>query len=197
MFSTDTYRRVAEALHRPSYLVPTGQVHARYRVPLARLSEWMARPDFDGELAMAMIQRWRDEGVLDDERMWSAMSVVCTHPRVRQYREAARCIALQENAAMTQGGERLEAAMASVERHRGVLAFAMGRYEVALECFIRALERERTDENLGNVLVAMVRTGDVEQAEQLLEHVREHFPGDLTEALERRIDVDEDLEILR
>ena len=130
-------RRIEDALARPCYIVPTSQVEPRYRDALAQLARWMARPDFDGELAVGKIRDWAQEGVLDDERMWSALSVVCSHPRVRNYLEASKCIALQESAALDKGGQGLDSAMASVERHRGVLAFCMGRPEVALECFIR------------------------------------------------------------
>ena len=62
-------RRIEDALARPAYIVPTVQVANRYREPLAKLADWMARPSFDGELAMAMVRRWREEGALDEERM--------------------------------------------------------------------------------------------------------------------------------
>ncbi len=190
-------RRIEEALARPCYLVPTKQVAGQYREALDQLARWMVQPDFDGELAVNRIRSWAEEGVLDAERMWSALSVVCTHPRVRDYREASRCIALQESAALDKGGRDLEAALASVERHRGVLAFCMGRPEVALECFVRALERERSSENLANVMAALCRTGEQAQAIGLLEHVRETFSEELVAELEGFIAVDEDLAGLR
>ena len=197
MQTNPTYRRIEEALARPGYFVPTDQVEDRFRDPLSRLADWMARPDFDGDLAEAMVRRWRDEGLLDDERMWSALSVVCTHPAVRRYQEASRCIALQESAALDRGGPELDRALASVERHRGVLAWSMGRPSVALECFVRALERERSAENLGNVLAALVKTGEIDHARGLLDQVRDSFPPTLSEALGHRVAVDDDLLALR
>lgn len=197
MHRADALQRITDALGRPTYLVPTVQVDGPYRAPLETLARWMAQPDFDGDLAVAMIRGWREEGRLDEERMWSALSVVATHPKVRDYREASRCIALQENAAMARSGEELGRSLASVERHRGVLAFSMGRPSVALECFIRALEKERTSENLGNVLAALVRTGEVTEALDLLHHVRRTFPGSLADAVDALVSVDEDLAPLR
>lgn len=197
MNRANALQRITDALGRPTYLVPTTQVEGRYRAPLDTLARWMAQPDFDGELAVAMIRRWHEEGRLDEERMWSALSVVATHPKVRDYREASRCIALQENAAMNRSAEELGPSLASVERHRGVLAFSMGRPAVALECFIRALEKERSSENLGNVLAALVRTGEVAEARELLEHVRAHFEGPMVAAVEALVAVDDDLAPLR
>ncbi len=189
--------RVEAILARPAYIVPTAQVDAAHREVLDRLAAWMARPDFDGDLAMALVRRWRDEGRLDEERMWSALAVICTHPSVRRYRDAAKCIALQEGAALARGGDGLDAALASVDRHRGVLAWSMGRPEVALDCFLRALERERTAENLGNVLAALAATGRVEEARALWDRARQVFPAALVDALAARIRVDDDLAPLR
>ena len=74
---------------------------------------------------------------------------------------------------------------------------AWRRYEVALEWFTRALERERTAENLGNALSAMIRLGEQAEAEALLDRVRTWFPAHVSEALERRIETDDDLARLR
>jgi hypothetical protein len=157
----------------------------------------MARPDFDGEMAVAVVRRWCDDGRLNQERMYSALAVIATHPTVRDYREAALCIALQESAAMAGGAEGLGEAMASVERHRGVLAFCMTRYGVALECFTRALERERTAENLANVLASLVRLGDIDSAMTLLAQARLHLDSERVVLLDQQVALDDDLAELR
>ena len=193
----DAIARIRRAIGEPSYLVPTDGVASRYRDRLSELATWMATPDFDGEVARRRVQDWRERGLLDDEHTWSALAVIYTHPRVRNFREAARCIALQESAAMAASGEHLAAALGSVERHRGVLAWSMGHVEVALDCFVAALERERTAENLGNVMAALVRLDELEQAQELLDDARRGFPAALVEDLERRVASDEDLAPLR
>ena len=93
--------------------------------------------------------------------------------------------------------EDLPLALASVERHRGVLAFCMGHYQVALESFIWALERERSAENLANVLASLLRLDDLSAAQALLDRARVGLPPELTAELERQLVVDADLAGLR
>ena len=104
---------------------------------------------------------------------------------------------LQEMAALEQRGPRLDANLASVERHRGVLAFVQGHPDVALDYFTRALERERTSENLGNVLCALARLGELDEAGAILAQARGALSFELVRQLDERIQTDPDLAVLR
>src|SRR5690606_36346439 len=97
----------------------------------------------------------------------------------------------------SQGGGRLSADLASVERHRGVAYFLAGQIEAALDHFIRALEHERTPENTGNVLATLLRLGELDEAETILARIRRAQPSPFVLALEHAIDTDPDLAALR
>ena len=90
-----------------------------------------------------------------------------------------------------------QANLASGERHRGVLAFVQERYEVALDYFSRAFERQRSAGNLSNVLATLIRLGDISEARDLLSQVRGALPQPLVRDLERIIAADPDLALLR
>ena len=189
--------RIHSAVSGATYLVPARQLPTPWRQPMADLALSMAAADFDAEMAVLRVQSWHEQKRIDRIRMFSALSVIATHPSVRDYREAARCISMQELLCLEAGGDDLDINLASVERHRGVLAFCMGRGRVALECFIRAWERERSPENLANILAAQLKNGDVLEAEELVEQVRDRFPEKLRDHLNMLIDVDDDLALLR
>ena len=197
MIRAHLLERVHDCLDGSAYCVPVDQTTADQRSVLERLAFSMAQPDFDGPMAVARVHRWWQEGVLDAERAWSALAVIATHPRVRDYREAAHCIAMQEAAVLGLPPAAARRGLASVERHRGVLAFSMGHIGVALEHFSWALERERRAENLANVLACLVRLGDQEEALEMLTSARAGLPREFMEALEAQIRVDPDLAALR
>jgi tetratricopeptide (TPR) repeat protein len=100
-------------------------------------------------------------------------------------------------AAMALGGPRLQANLASVDRHRGVLAYLQGHYGVALDYFSRAFERQHTAGNLSNVLATLIRLGDVDEARALAKQVRSALAGDLISDLNQIIEQDPDLVLLR
>ena len=80
---------------------------------------------------------------------------------------------------------------------RGVLAFLRGHHSVALDHFTRALERQRTAENVGNVLAALLKLGEIEEAEEILAQVRRTLSPSMVSDLSRAIDTDPDLAALR
>jgi Flp pilus assembly protein TadD len=129
--------------------------------------------------------------------MLSALHVVAASPRVKDYAEAARLAGEQEHAALEAGGPHLQTHLASVDRHRGVLAFLQHHYSVALDHFTRAIERERTPENLGNVLATLLRLGELDEADAILSQVQRSLPPAQVAELQRRIDIDPDLATLR
>ena len=98
---------------------------------------------------------------------------------------------------MRLGGPNLADNLASVDRHRGVLAFLLGQYEVAIDHFTRAFERQRSPGNLANVLATLLRLGDEDEARELLDQVQRAFEDDFVDALSDMIERDPDLALLR
>jgi tetratricopeptide (TPR) repeat protein len=91
----------------------------------------------------------------------------------------------------------VEANLASVDRHRGVLAFLTGHPAVALDHFTRALERQRSPENVSNVLASLLKLGELEEAEAILGQVRRTMSPALVRELDSAIEQDPDLAVLR
>ncbi|MBX2803303.1 MAG: hypothetical protein KTR31_36825 [Myxococcales bacterium] len=195
------YRRILDRIRTTvrsaSYLVPSSSVPEAQREALAEVAASIADGETDPEQIRRKIHQLHAAGRIDRVMMLSALGVLAASPHVRDYAEAARLAGQQEFAALDLGGPSKEAYLASADRHRGVLAYLLGRYEVALDWFTRALERERTAENLGNVLSALIRLGEMAEADDLLDRVRTHFPEEVRDGLEARILEDEDLARLR
>lgn len=193
MGRTELIGRVKRAVERRSYLVPVERQHPSLRAPMAEIAAMLRSPDAERWQIDARIDALRVSGALDEATAWSVRGVVAAHPRFADYLDALRCAALQEQAALSAGGDDLRARLAAVDRHRGVVAFLMDRPQVALEQFTLALERERSAENLANVLCALVRLGDLDAARELLSDVRRAFPADIREGVEWAVANDADL----
>lgn len=191
------FQRISSAVDQAAYLTPTDEVDPRYRDALDAVAERLRQPTLDVDGVRALIRRLYDAGHLDRFYMLSALHVVAADPRVADHAQAARLAGEQEQAALELGGPRLPTHLASVDRHRGVLAFLSGAYEVALDHFTRALERRRTVENLGNVLAALIRLGELDEARSIATTVRHTFRDDDRRALDHRIATDPDLARLR
>jgi tetratricopeptide (TPR) repeat protein len=153
--------------------------------------------DFDADRARAQVQAFFQGGRIDRVLMLSALHVIACHPRVADWNEAARLVGEQEFAALEMGGPNLQSNLASVDRHRGVLAFLRGHYEVALDYFSRTLERQRSAENLQNILCTLLKLGEESEAAALLAQIRRSFPSELVEEIDRSIQRDPDLALLR
>lgn len=191
------YSRILQAVDHDAYLTPVEHVDPGQRPALEEVRGLLRSPDFDVEETRAAIRRLHHEGRLDHVHMLSALHVVAASPRVKDWSEAARLAGEQELAALDLGGPYLEQNLASVDRHRGVLAFLRGHYGVALDHFTRALERQRTPENIGNVLAALLRLGEIEDAESILAQVRRTLSSPMLRELANRIATDPDLAVLR
>lgn len=195
------YRRVLDQIRstvrQGSYLVPPSAASGPQKEALAGIASAIADPNSDPEVLRRKIHQLHAAGRIDRVMMLSSLGVLAASPGVRDYAEAARLAGQQELAALEQGGPRRDTYLASADRHRGVLAYLLGQYEVALDWFGRALGRERSSENLGNVLAALVRLGDIEAAAELRDGVSNHFPREVAEQLVHRIANDEDLIRLR
>lgn len=180
-----------------AYLTPAVHVEPGQRDAMAMVERAIQSPSFDPANVRALIQRLHTEGRIDRVMMLSAMHVVAAHPSVADWAEAARLAGEQEQAALELGGPNLSNNLAAVARHRAWLAFTLGQYSVALDYCTRALEHQHTVENLGNVLCVLVRLGEEEQAALLVERVYKTHPESFTASLERRIEADPDLAVLR
>lgn len=189
--------RITQAVDERAYFTPAAHVDPAQRSVLQELERRMGRPDFDAETARAWLRGEHAAGRLDRVHWLSAQHVVACHPAVADWQEAARLCGEQELAALDLGGPNLEANLAAVERHRGVLAFLRRHYDVSLDYFARALERQRSAENFTNVLAALLRLGEHDEAQALLRQARGSFPANLVADIDRNVSTDPDLALLR
>ncbi|MCA9567324.1 MAG: hypothetical protein KC656_05755 [Myxococcales bacterium] len=191
------FARVLDAVDQEAYFLPVDAVDARQRAAVEAIRDAIGAPDMDPAAVRALVARLSARGHIDDVVRLSALHVLACHPRVADYEEAARLVGEQEFAALELGGPQLEANLASVDRHRGVLAFLKGHFDVALDYFARALERQRSAENIGNILCTLCAMGELPEARDLLAQVREAYPRPLVDELESAIERDPDLAPLR
>lgn len=189
--------RILQQVDEQAYLTPSSHLPEADRAAMAEVAGMLQEPDFDPSEVRAVVRRMYKDGRIDRVLMLSALHVVAASPRVQDWAEAARLIGEQEFAALEQGGPQLEANLASVDRHRGVLAFLRSHFDVALDYFTRALERQRTAENFGNVLCTLCRLGEVDHAITLLTQIRDTLPASLVADLDAMIARDPDLAVLR
>ncbi len=190
----DLIGRVKKVVERRSYLLPVDRVDPAIRAPVAEIAAMLRSSDAERWQIDARIDAFRVSRELDDATAWSMRGIVAAHPRFQDYQDALRFAALQELAALAAGGDALRGRLASVDRHRGVVAFLMDQPDVALHQFTLALERERSAENLANVLCALVRIGDLESARELVADVRRAFPADVRAGVEWALANDTDLD---
>lgn len=190
--------RILDAVDQKAYFTPTAHRKAsKGERALPRLGTLLATPDFDPDDVRAYIHAEYQAGHINRVLLLSAMHLVACHPAVAEWEEAARLAGEQELAALELGGPDLDENLASVDRHRGVLAFLRGHYDVALDYFARAFERERSAENFTNILATMLRLGEEDEARDLLRDVEQAFPPALTREIRANIDNDPDLALLR
>ena len=191
------FDRILHAVDEQAYLTPSSHVEPDQQQALANIAAAIQGDDFDEQHARELIRAYHRGGRIDRVMMISALHVVAAHPSVADWAEAARLAGEQEQAAMELGGPRLQANLASVDRHRGVVAFLQGHFEIALDYFSRAFERQHSAENLGNVMCCLLALGELDDARDLLGRVRRSFPATLVSEIEDRILRDPDLALLR
>jgi tetratricopeptide (TPR) repeat protein len=180
-----------------AYLPYADAVDPAQQQAMSEIEHVLSQPDFDPNRARSLVHGLHAGGRIDRVHKLSALHVIAASPKIADYDEAARLVAAQEQAAIELGGPRLQANLASVERHRGVLAFVQERYDVALDYFSRAFERQHSAGNLSNVLATLIRLGDIAEARDLLSQVRSSLPQPLVYDLERIIAADPDLALLQ
>ena len=189
--------RILDTVDGQAYLTNTGHLEPRHRDAMDAIHRAIQAPDFDVDTVRRMAKQYLDDARINKVLYISALHVIAASPRVRDYQEASRLAGEQEFAALELGGPNMEAHLASVDRHRGVLAFLQGHSTVALDYFTRVLERERNADNYGNVLCALVKLAELDEAADLLSRIRNAFPTHMISALDERITHDPDLALLR
>jgi tetratricopeptide (TPR) repeat protein len=161
----------------------------------------LADSSIDIAAVRRLVQQLFERGEIDDVVRLSLLFVIAAHPRAKDYVEAGRLLGERETAVWSladRGNEAdLERLLAAIDRHRGALAFLMGRYAHALDHFARALERERIADNLQNVLATLLRLGEDADARSLLEQIRLSYPPPVVAQLDQLIQADPDLALLR
>ncbi len=191
------FDRILHAVDEQAYLTPSSHVEPAQQQAMAEIGAAVQAAELEPDAMRGMIRSYYSRGRIDKVMMLSALHVVAAHPSVGDWAEAARLAGAQEQAAMDLGGPGLQHNLASVERHRGVLAYLQGHHEIALDYFSRAFERQRSAENLGNVLCTLLALGELRDARDLLVRVRRSFPGELVSRLDDRVLRDPDLAPLR
>ena len=189
--------RILRKVDGDAYLALADAVEPEQQAALDEIGQALQVAGFDAEALARRARQLHQQGRIDEVNLHSALHVIDAHPSVRRLDRAAEHTARQEQAAYRQGGPRLQANLASVERHRGVIAWQQGQVDQALDYFSRAFERQRSAGNLANVLACLVRLGDEDEARDLLLQVRTAFPAALLQALDQMIARDPDLALLR
>ena len=193
----DLLERILARVDASAYLPLADAVEPHQKAAMTEIERAIRDPSAPPDEVRAVIEAAYAARRINEVMRWSALHVLAASPRVNDPGDAARCVAEQEMAALRLGGPNLENHLASVDRHRGVLAFQHDQVEVALDYFTRAFERQRTAGNLANVLAALLRLGEIERAEDLLSQVRSTLPQSLVEALDQMVEQDPDLALLR
>lgn len=189
--------RILSKVDDQAYMALADVVDPEQQPAMAQIEAAIRQPDFDPAHVQALIRTLHRDGLIDKVHMLSALHVLAASPRVGDFIEAARLVAEQEMAALDLGGPRLHANLASIDRHRGVLAFLQEHYDIALDYFSRAFERQHTAGNLSNVLATLLRLGDITEARDLHSHVRRALNPQLIQDLDHLVDNDPDLALLR
>jgi hypothetical protein len=190
-------RRIRAALRQGTYLVPSSSAPKAQRAALEEIGCALGAPDADPDAIRARIHQLRADGRIDRVMALSALGVLAASPLVRDFAEAARLAGQQELAALEEGGPWRDVYLASADRHRGVIAYLHGHDGVALDWFTRALQRERSAQNVGNVLAVLIRLGELEEASELLATMYAILPPSTRAELRARVDEDDDLVRLR
>lgn len=193
----DILGRIRTTLTGDAYLAGTDGVPDDQHPAMREIASLVADAHVPADQVRARIQQLHASGRIDRTMKLSALGVLAASPRVHDLAEASRLAGQQELAAMEADPERRAGYLASVHRHRGVIAFLAGHPEVALDHFARALDHVRSAQDLGNVLACLVRLGDLPAARRLQQDVARGGDAALRDALLQVVERDADLVALR
>ena len=191
------FERIMSQVDQQAYLPLADVVDPEQQAAMEEIERSMRSPSDSAETTEALINSLHQNHRIDAVHRLSALHVLAASPKVGDHELAAQYATQQEIAAMDLGGPRLQANLASVDRHRGVLAFLKGHYQVALDYFSRAFERQHSAGNLSNVLATLIRLGDVAEARALTAQIRQALSPELIHDLNGIINQDPDLALLR
>ena len=191
------FERIMSQVDQQAYLPLADVVDPEQQSAMSEIEHSIRSANASPDVTKALINQLYQQNRIDNVHRLSALHVLAASPKVGDHNLAAQYATEQEMAAMDLGGPRLQANLASVDRHRGVLAYLKGQYEVALDYFSRAFERQHTAGNLSNVLATLIRLGDVDAARELTDQVRQTLTHGLVHDLNGIIDQDPDLALLR
>jgi hypothetical protein len=189
--------RIRAALRTGVYLVPSAHAPPDQREALAQIARLLADPASDPHQVRTRIRQLSASGRLDRPMTLSALCVLSASPLLRDYPEALRLAGQQELAALDEGGPWQDLHLASVARHRGVVFFLLGHDAASLDWFTRALELQRSAENVGNVLAVLLRLGELDEAVDTLRRMRAVMASDQWAELAAHVRADDDLVRLR
>ncbi len=191
------FERIMSQVDQQAYLPLADAVDPEQQAAMSEIERSVRSPHDSADDTEALINALHQRNQIDSVHRLSALHVLAASPKVGNHDLAAKYATEQEMAAMDLGGPRLQANLASVDRHRGVLAYLKGHYEVALDYFSRAFERQHSAGNLSNVLATLIRLGDVSTARELTAQIRRTLAPELVHDLNGIIEQDPDLSLLR
>ncbi len=211
LYHSALFARILAAVDDDAYLTPTEHVDPHNKPALDEVRRLMRARDVDPAAIKRRILELHETGRLDRVHTLSALHVLAASPAVKDYAEAARLAGEQEQAALEAGGPWREANLASVDRHRGLRTGRRARGARPgggggfwgappggpLDHFTRALERQRSPENIGNVLATLLALGELEEAEAIHASVCRTLAAEPLAQLQRQIADDPDLALLR
>ena len=194
---TALFERILGQVDQQAYLPLADVVDPKQKDGMLTIERMIREPTETAEACEQVIRQLHSAGEIDSIHMMSALHVLAASPKVNDLHLAAQYATEQEMMAMEMAGPRLQDNLASVDRHRGVLAFLQSHYDVALDYFSRAFERQHSAGNLSNVLATLIRLGDVSEAQRLVAQVRSSLSSELVSDLNQIIEQDPDLALLR
>lgn len=190
--------RVLLAVDRKAFVTPTDGIDDPDEIRvLEPIFEALGEGGFDVDVLRAEVEVLRARNLISERRAVILLQTIAAHPEVEDLDELSRLIAREERIVLTDGGPRLQARMAVVDHHRAVHAFLMGHLEVALDLETRSAAARPWGDSLANILIILLRLDQEDRARSMLRHLRARFPRPLVAQVERYINQDPDLALLR
>ncbi len=190
--------RVLKGVQSKAFVTPSEGIRdAREREIVGSVLARMEAPGFDVEGVRAEIEALGERALITPRRRAILLQTVAAHPAVGELEECARLIGEEEYLVLQEGGPELPRRLAVVHHHRAVLAYLLGRYEVALDLETRSVEVAPWSDSLANILAILLRLGEEPRARDLLAQMRASFPAAMVARVIDYIRQDPDLELLR
>lgn len=158
------------------------------------------RAAFDGvtspDEVRALVEAHHAQGRIGLLARLEWLTLLASRPDVQDWPGAMRLLGEMERLTWTMDDERRNQNLASIARHRGVVAYLEGHYSVALEYFLDAVNRVLTLPNIHNLLCVTLRLSGRDAAQGLYAYIQSLIPEDAARDLAERIHQDPDLILL-